>query len=84
MTIEIPDVVFENEKQRQDLKIELAVLLFEKDIFTLGKAAEFAGMYQFDMQKILAERKIPMHYDVEDFMEDVRTLQEINLNDRYK
>ncbi len=35
----------------KELRLELAVHLFEKDIFTLGKAAEFCGIHKMQMQK---------------------------------
>ena len=85
MTIEIPDTAIEfSSLDEQQFKIELAIFLFEKEIFTLGQASEFTGMYQFEMQKKLAERNIAMHYDVEEFLEDVKTLEQLRANDNRK
>jgi predicted HTH domain antitoxin len=60
----------------EQLKLELAILLFEKNIFTLGLAAEFCGLHQLQMQKELAARKIPLHYDIDMLHEDIANINE--------
>lgn len=57
------------------LRREIAGLLFQQDRFTLGQASSFAGMTQLDFQRLLASRQIPMHYGVADFEADLRALQ---------
>lgn len=59
------------------VRLELAIFLFEKKLFTLGKAAELAQVHQFALQKELARREIPMHYDEEDYREDLETLKRL-------
>jgi predicted HTH domain antitoxin len=59
----------------EELRREIAVLLFQQDRFTIGQASAFAGMTQLDFQRLLASRRIPMHYDVADFEADLKTLQ---------
>ncbi|GAB4412483.1 MAG: UPF0175 family protein [Bacteroidia bacterium] len=59
------------------MRLELAVFLFEKGRFTLGKAAELAQVHPFALQQALAQRQIPMHYDEEDYQEDLATLQRL-------
>lgn len=61
----------------QQLRLEIAVRLFELNVFTLGKAAEFAGLHKVQMQQHLAERKIPMHYDLEMLNEDIENIREV-------
>jgi len=61
-----------------ELKQELAVLLFQKDKLTLAQAAAVAGMSRLQFQRLLASRQIPVHYDVADFEEDLRTLNEMD------
>ncbi|HYV92180.1 MAG TPA: UPF0175 family protein [Chitinophagales bacterium] len=76
MLLELPDSVlqaFSNDENK--LKMELAIMLFEKEIFTLAQAATFAGVHRMSFQKVLAERKIPIHYDIEDYEEDLRTIE---------
>jgi predicted HTH domain antitoxin len=59
----------------EELRREIAVFLFQQDRFTLGQASTFAGMSQLDFQRLLASRQIPIHYDIADFDEDLRTLR---------
>jgi predicted HTH domain antitoxin len=58
-----------------DLKLEIALLLFQQEKITLGTASQFAGMNQLEFQRTLGSRKIPIHYGVEDFRQDLRTLE---------
>ena len=63
----------------QELRLEIAILFFQRKAFTLGKASEYAGLYQYEFQKILAERKIPLHYDYDDLLEDIETLKSLDI-----
>jgi len=60
-----------------ELKQEMAVLLFQRERLTLGQASRLAGMTQPQFQHLLASRQIPVHYDVAEFEEDLKTLQEL-------
>jgi predicted HTH domain antitoxin len=58
-----------------ELKIELAVALFQNDRLTLGQASRLAEMGQLEFQKILASRSIPIHYGIDDLEADLRTIR---------
>lgn len=58
---------------------ELAVVLFHKEKLTLGQAATLAGISQFQFQQLLGSRGITIHYDVQDYMEDLQTIQQLGL-----
>ena len=60
-----------------ELKQEIAVMLFQKEKLTLGQASRLAGMNQLQFQHLLASRQIPVHYNVEDFEADIKTLREM-------
>lgn len=45
------------------LKLEIAVMLFEKERLSLRKAAALAGMHWLDFMKKLDSRQIALHYD---------------------
>src|SRR5579859_1872318 len=60
-----------------DLRREIAVLLFQQDKLTLGQASEFTGVSQLEFQRLLAKRHIAIHYDVQDFADDVETLRQM-------
>ena len=60
-----------------ELKQELALTLFQQERLTLGEASELAGMSQREFQLLLAERRIPVHYGIEEFEEDLATLRQM-------
>jgi predicted HTH domain antitoxin len=60
-----------------ELLQEIAILLFQKEKLTLGQASQMAAVSQLQFQHLLASRQIPIHYDVEDFEADLKTLQEM-------
>ena len=47
----------------EELKLEIAVMLFEKERLSLRKAAALAGMHWLNFMKELNKRKIALHYD---------------------
>ncbi len=57
-----------------DFNLEVAIMLFKKNKLTLGQASILAGIHQFQFQKILAKRKIPIHYDKTALHKDLETL----------
>ena len=75
MLIEIQDESLSGLGLTQDQTLlDLAVGLFTERRGTLGRAAEIARLTQSDFQRELGRRGIPIHYDVEDFRADMRTL----------
>ncbi|MEQ9236007.1 MAG: UPF0175 family protein [Coleofasciculus sp. E2-BRE-01] len=58
----------------QELIIELVLLLFQQEKISLGKAAELLNISQVRFQKILSDRGINIHYDVEELQEDIQYL----------
>jgi predicted HTH domain antitoxin len=76
MSLIIPDEFLQTAHITEaDLKLEIAILLFRQEKITLGTASQFAEMNQLEFQRILGSRKIPIHYGVEDFRQDLRTLE---------
>jgi predicted HTH domain antitoxin len=57
-----------------ELKRELAVTLFQQGRLTLAQSSRLAEMSQLTLQSLLADRRIPIHYGVEEFREDLLTL----------
>jgi predicted HTH domain antitoxin len=62
-----------------EMLLEIAVMLFQKEKLTLGQAAQMTGMPQHRFQQLLASRDISIHYDVEEYREDLQTLKSLNL-----
>jgi predicted HTH domain antitoxin len=78
MSVVIPDVILEAANLSADeLLQELAILLFQQQRLTLAQAARLARQDRITFQRLLAERAIPLHYDVQDFEEDVQTLRNL-------
>ena len=46
-----------------ELKLEIAIMLFEQERLSLRKAASLAGIHWLDFMKTLDSRKIALHYD---------------------
>ena len=78
MSVTISDEILHSAHMTADELIqEIAVLLFQKDKLTLGQASRMAKMTQAQFQHLLANRQIPVHYDVSDFEADLDTLREM-------
>jgi predicted HTH domain antitoxin len=78
MSVLIPDEVLQASRlSEREFKAEVAVMLFEKEKLTLGQASRLAAMDRLEFQRLLASRRIPVHYDVADFEQDIETLREL-------
>ena len=78
IAIEIPrEVIHVTRMTPQGLKRELAVYLFQQGKLSFGKAREMAGMTVWEFQQLLGSRGIGVHYDVEDYEQDLATLKEL-------
>jgi predicted HTH domain antitoxin len=75
MGLTLPDELLQATRMSEaELRREIAVLLFSQDKLTLGQASRLAEMRRGEFQHLLASRRIPVHYDVSDFEEDLATL----------
>ena len=76
MPVTIPDEVLAAAHLSEvEMRRELAVALFREERLTLAQASRLAEMNQFAFQSILADRQIPVHYGIEEFREDLRTIE---------
>jgi len=72
MQVTIPDQLLDSiGMTERDLKTELALTLFQQDRLTLGQASILCEMPQLDFQRLLAHRRIPLHYTVEAVEQDL-------------
>lgn len=75
MVVEIPDIVLQQTGLSSfELKLRVALLLFQEERLTLGQASRLAGLHQFEFQKELAKREISIHYGEAEFDDDLETL----------
>lgn len=72
------DLVKASGLSERDLFLEIVLMLFRQDKISLGKASELMGMHRMQFQKLLADRDICVHYDVDEFQEDLKTLSEVS------
>ncbi len=76
MSLVVPDEFLQTAHiSASDLKLEIAILLFQQQKITLGTASQFVGMNQLEFQLMLGSRKIPIHYGVEEFRQNLRILE---------
>jgi predicted HTH domain antitoxin len=74
--LEIPrDVLHATRMTVKELRCELAIQLFQQGRLSFGKARQMAEMNVWDFQQLLGSRGIPVHYDIEEYEADLRTIQ---------
>ena len=64
----------------QEIRRELAVQLYAQGKLSMGKARELAEMTVYEFQCLLGARGIPVNYGVEDFLDDLDTIQRLKLD----
>ncbi|AYQ33491.1 UPF0175 family protein [Runella sp. SP2] len=75
MTLVIPDeILLEARLSPSELRVELAVYLYEKKRISIGKARKMAGLSLIDFQKALTQRNVYIHYDVIELETDLKNL----------
>lgn len=78
IAIEIPrEIMHITHMTPQGLRRELAIYLFQQGKLSFGKAREMADMNVWTFQQLLGSREIPVHYDIEEYEEDLATLREL-------
>ncbi len=76
MSVTIPDDILQSARMSDaELRQELAILLFQQERLTLAQASRLAGMDLLRFQHLLASRGTSVHYDLEDFEQDLSTLR---------
>ena len=78
ITLEIPDeaIAQANVLSDADWLREIAIALFQQELISLGRGSKIAGMHPIEFQKLLASRGICVHYDVEEFEQDIQHLRD--------
>jgi predicted HTH domain antitoxin len=76
LSLEIPDEVLQTMRlppaeTKSRLQLELAISLYAREILSLGKAAELAGISRLELNDVLSKRGVPMHYTQEDLSNDL-------------
>ncbi len=80
MSIVIPQDILEAAKiTEEELKIELALLLYKQNKISSGKVRNWLGLSVLEFQHELAKRDLYLNYDIEDLNQDVETLKSLKL-----
>lgn len=59
------------------LKKELAVYFFQRNLLSFGQARQFADLSMWDFLELLRERKVPLHYGIPEYEEDIKTIKKL-------
>ncbi|WP_013334956.1 UPF0175 family protein [Gloeothece verrucosa] len=57
----------------QAIRLEIALQLYEQNIFTFGQARRLANLSIWEFQQLLGQKNISRHYDEEDLAQDLTT-----------
>ncbi len=77
LTIDLPDTLTQTDNFNQtDWLREIAIALFQQERITLSRASKIAGIDLMEFQKLISDRGICVHYDVEEFDQDVQHLRD--------
>ena len=80
MSIIIPEEILRAaETNEEDLKLELALLLYKQNKISSGKLRDCLGLTVLEFQHELAKRDLSINYDVEDLNQDIETLKSLVL-----
>jgi predicted HTH domain antitoxin len=75
MIVEIPDqIINQSGLSAKEILLKVALVLFQEEKLTLGQASRLADLHQYEFQKELATRNIPVHYGEEDYHRDLQTI----------
>ncbi len=78
MGVLISDDILQSARLTEDeLRQEIAILLFQRDKLSLEQSSRFAGMSRLQFQHLIASKQIPVHYDVAEFEDDLKTLKKM-------
>ncbi|MCL2015566.1 MAG: UPF0175 family protein [Defluviitaleaceae bacterium] len=62
-----------------EIKKHLALYLFQERVLSFGKAAELAKMSKWDFMDLMGRKGITFNYGVDDYLEDLQTIEELGL-----
>ena len=74
MIIELPEQVELNPKLKQEIMLHVAILLYEKEVISIGKAARMAEIDRVSFQHELHKRGLSIHFDMTDLQKELKNL----------
>lgn len=78
MGLIIPDNVIEQSNMTPDeLMLEFAVFLYQRERLSLAQAARLAGLDRTVFQQALKERHIPLNFSIEDLQQELGIIEKV-------
>ena len=78
--LNIPQEVFESSRMTaEEMKVELAVMLYSSGRLSIGKSRELAKMSLWQFRQLLSSRGIAVHLDEADLDDDLTALDKLGL-----
>ncbi|MGF1656949.1 MAG: UPF0175 family protein [Verrucomicrobiales bacterium] len=71
------DIILAANLSDEDIRLALAISLFQEDRITLAQAARLCGLDRIAFQHQLSARKIPIHYGTRELADDLRTIESL-------
>lgn len=63
----------------EEVKIELAILLYRKGRLTYAQARALSGLSRIEFDDLLFEYGVPSDFTIEDLHDDIRTLEKLRI-----
>jgi len=78
MIIEIPDSIIQlSEKEKKDLQMDIAFLLYDRELISLGKAAEMTGLNYLEIREELKKRGMFIKFGIDDLRKDQENISKL-------
>ena len=61
-----------------ELKKELAVQLYRDKLLSFANCSRMAELTKVEFHFLLGEKKIPRHYDIDDYNQDLETIKNLD------
>ena len=71
----LDEVMFASHLTEDELRLELAIMLYEREKVSLGWAADFSRIGRAPFQHLLASRGVPLPYDRFAFEQDLASIR---------
>ncbi len=71
------DLVLAANLSDEDILLTLAISLFREERITLAQATRLSGLDRLEFQHHLSARKIPIHYGIQEWNEDLKTIESL-------
>lgn len=71
------EIVRSTQLTEQELRLEIAVALYEKEILSFGQARKLAGFGYFEFEKLLFDRNVPSRFTSENLEADIATIEKL-------